>query len=200
MTERPQLWVFVGQNGAGETTLVRRYWVAAGIPVVNPDDIARSVNPGRNSEPVMALRAGKEAARLRRAHIAGERSFAIEMTLSGHSELRTMADARAAGFTVNLIFIGIAGPVLPADSIMIVRASSGSTIGIPAWLPRTSRSRSPETTRSGKAATASAKTSSSSESRHWSRERRRFDNLDQRPHASAAPSPFVRPDMPSPRH
>jgi predicted ABC-type ATPase len=66
------------------------------------------------------LQAGKEAARLRREHLASARSFAIETTLSGHSELRVMEDAHAAGFKVNLIFLGIAGPetslarVLPA--------------------------------------------------------------------------------------
>jgi predicted ABC-type ATPase len=56
------------------------------------------------------IKAGREAARLRREHILASRSFAIETTLSGHSELRVMEDARNAGFKVNLIFLGITGP------------------------------------------------------------------------------------------
>ncbi|PKU26081.1 AAA family ATPase [Telmatospirillum siberiense] len=107
---RPQLWVFAGPNGAGKSTLVRRYWVAARIPVVNPDDIARSIKPGHRGEAAIMFLAGKEAAKLRQEHLASARSFAIETTLSGHSELRVMEDARAAGFKVNLIFLGIAGP------------------------------------------------------------------------------------------
>lgn len=107
---RPQLWVFAGPNGAGKSTLVRTYWVAARIPVVNPDEIARSLRPDHRGEAEIMLQAGKEAAKLRRAHLTSGRSFAIETTLSGHSELRVMEDARAAGFKVNLIFLGVAGP------------------------------------------------------------------------------------------
>ncbi|MTJ80528.1 MAG: AAA family ATPase [Telmatospirillum sp.] len=107
---RPQLWVFAGPNGAGKSTLVRTYWVAARIPVVNPDDIARSIKPDHRGEGEIMLKAGKEAARLRREHLTSGRSFAIETTLSGHSELRVMEDAHAAGFKVNLIFLGVAGP------------------------------------------------------------------------------------------
>jgi len=107
---RPQLWVFAGPNGAGKSTLVRAYWVAARIPVVNPDEIARSIKPDHHGAAVIMLQAGKEAARLRREHIAAARSFAIETTLSGHSELHVMEDAKSAGFKVNLIFVGIAGP------------------------------------------------------------------------------------------
>jgi len=107
---RPQLWVFAGPNGAGKSTLVRAYWVAARIPVVNPDEIARSMKPDHHGAAVTMLQAGKEAARLRREHTEAARSFAIETTLSGHSELRVMEDARNAGFKVNLIFMGIAGP------------------------------------------------------------------------------------------
>ncbi len=100
---RPQLWVFAGPNGAGKSTLVRTYWVAARIPVVNPDDIARSIKSDHLGEAAIMLQAGKEAAKLRQEHLASARSFAIETTLSGHSELRVMEDARAAGFKVNLI-------------------------------------------------------------------------------------------------
>ncbi|MDR3735435.1 MAG: AAA family ATPase [Acidobacteriaceae bacterium] len=107
---RPQLWVFAGPNGAGKSTLVRTYWVAARIPVVNPDEIARSIKPDHRGEAMIMLQAGKEAAKLRREHLTSARSFAIETTLSGHSELRIMEDAHAAGFKVNLIFLGIAGP------------------------------------------------------------------------------------------
>ena len=107
---RPQLWVFAGPNGAGKSTLVRDNWVAARIPVVNPGEIARAMEPLHHGRPVTMLQAGKEAARLRREHLRAGMSFAIETTLSGHSELRIMADARTAGFKVNLVFLGLAGP------------------------------------------------------------------------------------------
>lgn len=40
----PQLWVVAGPNGAGKSTLVSRR-VAQRIPFVNPDDIARRIQP-----------------------------------------------------------------------------------------------------------------------------------------------------------
>jgi predicted ABC-type ATPase len=57
---KPQLWVIAGPNGAGKSTLVQRY-VAGRVPVVNPDDIAREIDPHHHGEPGTMLRAGRLA-------------------------------------------------------------------------------------------------------------------------------------------
>jgi predicted ABC-type ATPase len=104
---RPQLWVIAGPNGAGKSTLVARYRLADRIPVVNPDVIAREIKPDHRGEPAIMLKAGKLAASRRRALLRARESLAIETTLTGHSELRVMRDARDAGFKVTLVFVNV---------------------------------------------------------------------------------------------
>jgi predicted ABC-type ATPase len=107
VTVRPQLWVFAGPNGGGKSTLVERFHVADGIPVVNPDVIASRLDPAHKGEPAIMLRAGKVAASERRRLLASGLSFGIETTLTGHSELRLMNDARVVGHKVTLVFVGV---------------------------------------------------------------------------------------------
>jgi predicted ABC-type ATPase len=98
---KPQLWVFAGPNGAGKSTLVQKYEVIKRIPVVNPDSIARE--PG-----VSELHAGRFAIEQRTKYLEENRSFGIETTLSGRSELKFMQEAKARDYKINLIYIGLA--------------------------------------------------------------------------------------------
>lgn len=106
----PQLWVFAGPNGAGKSTLARRY-AAARIELVNPDDIAFKINPNHRGDPVIMLKAGREAIRQRNQLLQSGKHFGIETTLSGHSELAFMKEAREAGYKVNLVFVGISSVI-----------------------------------------------------------------------------------------
>jgi predicted ABC-type ATPase len=101
---RPQLWVFAGPNGAGKSTLAAKY-LRSRLPIVNPDVIATEI--GGNPENPAVLEAGKIALRQRAALLADRKPFAIETTLSGNSEIRLMRDAAAAGYKVNLVFVGV---------------------------------------------------------------------------------------------
>jgi predicted ABC-type ATPase len=105
--DRPQLWVIAGPNGAGKSTLVARFHVAARLPVVNPDVIARELKPNHRGETAIMLKAGRIAAARRRDLLRAGHSFAIETTLTGHSELRVMSDARRAGYKTNLVYVGV---------------------------------------------------------------------------------------------
>ena len=104
--DRPQLWVFAGPNGAGKSTLVQRH-VAGRLPIVNPDDIARAIAPADQSSQATLLRAGRLAIEQRRQHMEAGQSFAIETTLTGRRELAFMREAKAAGYKVNLVYIGL---------------------------------------------------------------------------------------------
>jgi predicted ABC-type ATPase len=107
VTAGPQFWVFAGPNGAGKSTIVARYRVPDRIPVVNPDTIAARLQPGHKGGPAIMLRAGRIAASERRKLMESGRSFAIETTLTGHSELRMMACARAVGYKITLVYVGL---------------------------------------------------------------------------------------------
>jgi predicted ABC-type ATPase len=107
VTDRPQLWVFAGPNGAGKSTIVAQFHVADRIPVVNPDTTAARLQPNHKGEPSIMLRAGRLAATERRTLLGSKRSFGFETTLTGHSEFRIMADARAANYKITLVFVGL---------------------------------------------------------------------------------------------
>lgn len=119
---RPQLWVIAGPNGAGKSTLVRQK-LAALLFVINPDDIALAL-PRRADGTLNELEAGRHAIALRKSKIANGLSFAIETTMSGSSTLRFMATARASGYKVTLIYIGLDDARL-SQSRVATRVSDG---------------------------------------------------------------------------
>jgi predicted ABC-type ATPase len=100
--------VFAGPNGAGKSTLVARFHVADRMTLVNPDTIARQITPDHPDDTPIMLKAGRVAALQRRALIRAGQSFAMETTLTGHSELRVMAEAPRAGYKTTLVYLGLA--------------------------------------------------------------------------------------------
>ncbi|WP_010188955.1 AAA family ATPase [Sphingomonas sp. PAMC 26605] len=110
MTPRPQLWVFAGPNGAGKSTLADRF-VRGRIPIVNPDNIAREL-PRTADGGLAELAAGKLALKERDARLRARETFAFETTLSGGTELKAMRDATAAGYKVNLVYVGVSDPAI----------------------------------------------------------------------------------------
>ena len=78
-----QLWIIAGPNGSGKTTLTERY-IEGKIPVINPDNIARNLNPANPTDPATTLRAGREALMQQRQSLEQGKSFALETTFSGN--------------------------------------------------------------------------------------------------------------------
>jgi predicted ABC-type ATPase len=74
---------------------------------VNPDTIAARLQPDHKGGPAIMLQAGRAAASERRRLMENGVDFAIETTPTGHSELRMMADARALGYKITLVYIGV---------------------------------------------------------------------------------------------
>jgi len=69
------------------------------VPLIDADEIAREERAG-------LVTAARLAIMRTRAHISAGESFAIETTLAGQRALRVMKEAHAAGFIVNLAFLG----------------------------------------------------------------------------------------------
>jgi len=86
--DAPWLWIISGPNGSGKTTFARRFVpeIAGGVPFINVDDIARSINP-RNVDRA-ARRAGAVAIEQIEAQVEAREGFAIETTLSGRYQRR----------------------------------------------------------------------------------------------------------------
>lgn len=100
--------MFAGPNGAGKSTLVQRYKVGSRIPMVNPDDIALALRGEHGIDQAAADgKAGRIAVTQRARLLSEGRSFGIETTLTGRSELQLMQAARNIGYKVNLVYFGL---------------------------------------------------------------------------------------------
>jgi len=96
-----------GPNGSGKTTLVKRHIgkFKEQIPFINPDEIARRMNPDDVSR--VAIKAGMEAIRQQNAFLDSRESFAIETTFSGKREIKLLEKANSLGYKTNLVYIGL---------------------------------------------------------------------------------------------
>ena len=128
-TDRPRFTLFAGPNGAGKTTAYRRF-LDAGFEAgeyLNPDDIAKS-RAQNSSETAVEVRAGREVIRRTRSLIAARQPFVRETTLSGREILRSVSAARAAGYRVVVVFIGIRSTKTARSRVTFRVASGGHDI------------------------------------------------------------------------
>jgi predicted ABC-type ATPase len=112
----PVLIFLAGPNGSGKTTFYEAYFDGRGIPFVNADRLARALRAEDPGAPAADIdrRAFAEAERLRAALVEARLSFCTETVFSdpARAKLRLLEAARARGFAVFLVFIGLDGPSL----------------------------------------------------------------------------------------
>ena len=113
---KPVLIFLAGPNGSGKSTFYDEYLQRLDLPYVNADRIAAIL---RATDPTASLdeinqRAFKEAETLRMALAEAGLSFCTETVFSDPvgAKLRFLEKARARGFTVFLVFIGLDSVVL----------------------------------------------------------------------------------------
>jgi predicted ABC-type ATPase len=120
-SERPSLLVVVaGSNGAGKSTFYDAYLDSLGLPFINADRIAEELRAGSRvlppefSDLPVEAAAQRIADQERHASIVLGRSFVTETVLSDPvgAKVGMLNDARARGFEVWLIFIGISSAEL----------------------------------------------------------------------------------------
>ncbi len=104
--QRPIYTVIGGPNGSGKSTLAEHAeaWGFSLGPFINPDVIAKALPPETAARELVA---GKEALRQSAACLASGRSFSRESTLTSNEIMRSMKDAKTAGFSVHLAFVAV---------------------------------------------------------------------------------------------
>ena len=103
---------------------MRRRHIGRRMVIVNPDDIAAALDSGRRNSPDIHTRAGRIAIQQRLQLLAQGRTFGMETTLTGRSELQLMRMAQERGYKVNLVYIGL-GDVEQSRSRVIARVRAG---------------------------------------------------------------------------
>jgi predicted ABC-type ATPase len=103
MTVAKQLWILAGGNGAGKTTFYNLFLAPKGIKLVNADVIAEAINP-ENPEKV-SYAAATVAEQLRGSLLQQGVSFCFETVFSHVSKIDFVANAKALGYDIILVFI-----------------------------------------------------------------------------------------------
>lgn len=124
MNSRRALYIIAGCNGAGKTTASMTVLpeVLHCREFVNADEIAKGLSPFRPEE--VAVQAGRlMLERIDRLLTRGE-TFAIETTLATRSYAGLVRRAKAAGYTVLLLFFWLPSPEM-AEMRVAQRVAEG---------------------------------------------------------------------------
>jgi predicted ABC-type ATPase len=105
---QPQLIMIAGPNGAGKSTITQRFRDNNLLPnnYINPDEIV--LNMTEVVDPIERVyAAAREADRQRQELLLARESMAFETVMSHSSKIEFAIAARAAGYRVTLIFVGV---------------------------------------------------------------------------------------------
>ena len=108
----PRLYLLVGVNGAGKSSIAGAMFRAAGSDYYNPEEAARALmaaNPGLDQVRANSV-AWQQGKRLLQRAISERLDFALETTLGGNTIPRLLAEAAAAGIEVRIWYVGLASP------------------------------------------------------------------------------------------
>jgi len=103
LSERPQLWILVGGNGAGKSTYHRLALEPLGLPFVNADVLARIVFA--EAPEAHSYEAARLAERQRLQLLEQGLSFCFETVYSHPSKIDFIARAKALGYQVIMVLI-----------------------------------------------------------------------------------------------
>ena len=103
MANPRQLWVLAGGNGAGKSTFYNLHLAKYGIKFVNADLIAKDID-SENPESV-SYHAATVAANIREDLISQGVSFCFETVFSHESKIDFLAQAKANGYKIILVYI-----------------------------------------------------------------------------------------------
>ena len=103
MANPKQLWVLSGGNGAGKSTFYELYLSKYGIKFVNADLIAKDID--LESQEELGHQAATVAAKIRDDLVNQGVSFCYETVFSHVSKIDFLAQAKANGYQIILVYI-----------------------------------------------------------------------------------------------
>jgi predicted ABC-type ATPase len=112
LDRRPIVVALAGPNGSGKSTFFEAYLARTGLRFVNADVLAQTLG----MDPYFAA---QRADTLRRELVALRESFIFETVFSDpvRDKLEFLKTAHGFGYSVVLIFIGVAGPEISGERV-----------------------------------------------------------------------------------
>ena len=104
----PTLTLIAGPNGSGKPTLTRFVDFEGRGRLLDPDTIARRLNP-LNAD-AAAIAAGREVLKRTADYLHRGVSFAVEATLSSRGRADPIREAKCRGYEIHLVFVGLDSP------------------------------------------------------------------------------------------
>ena len=122
------LYIIAGCNGAGKTTasMLLLPEILDCQEFVNADEIAKGISPFHPEE--VAIQAGKLMLERINVLVEGEKSFAIETTLSTKSYRLLVDKAHQKGFKVQLVFFWLPNPIQAVERVAVRVREGGHDI------------------------------------------------------------------------
>jgi len=121
-----RFYILAGANGSGKSTVSRVLLPSEGIVYVNPDDIAKELNP--QNPPAAKVEAGREALRRIDDLLLKGESFAIESTLSGVGYVGIIRRAKDLGYEVTIAYVYVDSPEFCLERIRIRVQNGGHDV------------------------------------------------------------------------
>jgi predicted ABC-type ATPase len=117
MLKPPRLIVFGGANGSGKSTLTHFYKrkLETSSVILDPDAVAMDLNPADPGK--AAIQAARYVLGQQQNFLKSGQSFVLETTLSSHGNLELLSDAKARGWVVRLLYVGLADPNLNVQRV-----------------------------------------------------------------------------------
>jgi predicted ABC-type ATPase len=103
LKKRKQLWLLAGGNGAGKSTFYKTQLEPLGMVFINADIIAKQLYPDQAEQ--HSYEAAKIAETMRVKLLQEGRSFCFETVFSHPSKIDFVAQAKAMGYEIILVFI-----------------------------------------------------------------------------------------------
>ena len=124
---RPSLVLLAGPNGAGKSTLYQtRVAPSFAAPFINADLIQTDELKDASME--ASYRAAEIAAERRAGLLEAHKSFATETVFSHPSKLDIITDARARGYVVIVMHVGVDDPDLSVARVRTRKAEGGHDV------------------------------------------------------------------------
>ncbi len=119
--------MFAGPNGSGKSSLKRKLEELGGDfgLWLNADEIARDL-PG--DEAIRVREAQRQVQEAREAALASRRDYSFETVMSHPSHIDHLRRARAAGYTVTLIYVALDNPLINLDQVRNRVADGGHDV------------------------------------------------------------------------